>query len=165
MNIVCFYLKRDLHRNVLNTKPFCRDIHGLRYWKNNCDILSIFSVFFIFSNLKVRKNLNGVNFGNLFGSLVTLLPKWPGISKICPPFLNYKMLFVLSNTRLVFDSSQGTPCIIFVIPKHATNDMQKIFLIQTTERNKCLMSHRYRRYKCEEIALWVGGVGGDLILK
>ena len=48
--------------------------------------------------------------------------------------------------------SGSLPHMIFVILKHATNDMQKIFLIQTTEKKVCfLMSRRYQRYKFEEI--------------
>ena len=42
--------------------------------------------------------------------MVTLRLKWPGISKIFPPILDYRMFSVLSNNHLVFDSSQGTPC-------------------------------------------------------
>ena len=38
MIIVQFYLKRDLHKNVLKTEPFCRDIRELRYWKNNFNL-------------------------------------------------------------------------------------------------------------------------------
>ena len=66
----------------------------------------------IFSNLKVPKSLNSEHFGKSFEILVTLISKWPGISKIYPPILDYKMLCVLSNDLLVFDSSHGTPCIL-----------------------------------------------------
>ena len=52
--------------------------------------------------------------GNLFETLVTLISKWPGISKIYPPIVDYRMVCVLSNNLSVFDSSQGTPCIIFL---------------------------------------------------
>ena len=60
--------------------------------------------------MKVRKNLDSVNFGKSFGTLVTLIAKWPGISKIYQPLLDYRMLRVLSNNVLVFNSAQGTPC-------------------------------------------------------
>ena len=42
---VCFYSKCDLHKNVLNTKPFSRYIFGLRYWDKNFDISLICNVF------------------------------------------------------------------------------------------------------------------------
>ena len=66
MKGVCFYLYCDLHRNVLNTKPLSREFCWLRYLKNNFD-LSIFSVYFyIFSDSKIRKNLNCEKFGKFF---------------------------------------------------------------------------------------------------
>ena len=49
---------------------------------------------------------------NTFETLVTLISKWPGISKIYPPILDYRMLCALSNDLLVFGSSHGTPCSI-----------------------------------------------------
>ena len=67
--------------------------------------------FYIFSNLKVRKNLNSGNFDNSFETLVTLLSKCPGISKIYPPIVDNRMFCVLSNALLVVNTSQGTPCI------------------------------------------------------
>ena len=72
----------------------------------------IFSVFSYIFKLKGQKNVDSENFGNLFETLVTLISKWPGISKIYPPILDYGMLCVLSNDLLVFDSSHGTPCSI-----------------------------------------------------
>ena len=66
--------------------------------------------FYKFLNSKVRKNHNSENFGNSFETFVTLVSKWPGISKIYPPIFNYKMLCVLTNNRLHFNSFQGTPC-------------------------------------------------------
>ena len=70
-----------------------------------------FSVLSNIFKFKGQRNLNSENFGNLLESLVTLISKWPGISKIYPPILDYRMLCVLSNDLLVFDSSQETPCI------------------------------------------------------
>ena len=102
----------DIQRFVLSTIPFPRDIFGLRYWKNNFDISLISSVFSYIFKFKGQKNKDIENFGNLFEILVTLISKWPGISKIYPPILDYRMLCVLSNNLLVFDSSFGTPCII-----------------------------------------------------
>ena len=67
---VCFYLNRDLHRNVLNTKPFSRDIFGLKYWKNNLFAL-VFSLFFYVLNSKTKKRENGeVNYCHLRGTAV-----------------------------------------------------------------------------------------------
>ena len=59
---------------------------------------------------KFKGHLSSENFGNSFETYVTLISKWPGISKIYPSILDYKMLCVLSNNLLVFNSSQGTPC-------------------------------------------------------
>ena len=112
MKIVCFYLKRDLNSNVLNTKPFCRDICRLRYRKKQSrSFINFQLVFYIFKS-KGQKTLNSVHFGISFGTLVTLISKWPVFSKIYPPLLDYKMLCVLSNNVLVFNSSQGTPCMM-----------------------------------------------------
>ena len=59
----------------------------------------------------------------MFETLVILVSKWTGISKIYPPFFDYRMLFVLSNNCLVFNSSQGTPCIIYHIKCHNIYDI------------------------------------------
>ena len=107
---VCCYLKGDLHRNILNTKPFSRYIFGLRYWNDNFDSSSIRSLFSCVFKFKGQKNLNDENFDNTSETLVTLISKWPGISKIYPPILDHRMFQVLSNNLLVFDSSRGTPC-------------------------------------------------------
>ena len=48
--------------------------------------------FHMFSNLKGRKKLNNENFVNTFETLVTLISKWPGISKTYPKILDYRML-------------------------------------------------------------------------
>ena len=56
---------------------------------------------YIFSNLKVRKNLHSENVGNSFETLITLISKSPGISRIYPPVLYYRMLCVLSNNNRV----------------------------------------------------------------
>ena len=77
---VCCYLKLNLNRNILNTKPFSRDICGLRYWNTNFDISSICSWFSYLFKFKGQKNLNNENFDNIFETLVTLISKWPGIS-------------------------------------------------------------------------------------
>ena len=92
-------------------KPVSIDICRQIFWENNLDLSLIFNVFLYISNVKIRINLDSENFGNSFETLVTLISKWPGISKIYPPILDYRMLCVLSNNLLVFDSSQGTPCI------------------------------------------------------
>ena len=110
---VCCYLKGDLHRNILNTKPFSRYIFGLRYWNDNFDSSSIRSLFSCVFKFKGQKNLNNENFANTSETLVTLISKWPGISKIYPPILDHRMFQVLSNNLLVFDSSRGTPCSLF----------------------------------------------------
>ena len=79
---VCCYLKLNLNRNILNTKPFSRDICGLRYWNTNFDITSIRSWFSYLFKFKGQKNLNNENFDNIFETLVTLISKCPG--NICP---------------------------------------------------------------------------------
>ena len=88
---VCCYLKGDLHRNILNTKPFSRYIFGLRYWNDNFDSSSIRSLFSCVFKFKGQKNLNNENFANTSETLVTLISKWPGISKIYPPILDHRM--------------------------------------------------------------------------
>ena len=50
------------------------------------------------------------NFVNPFETFKTLIAKWPGISKIYPPIFIYRVICVLSNNCLLFNSSQGTPC-------------------------------------------------------
>ena len=80
-------------------------------------------------DIKGQKNLDGENFGNLFETLVTLISKWPGISKIYPPILNYRMLCVLSNNLSVFDSSQGTPCTY-----NCTQNINKVIYIPRLSR-------------------------------
>ena len=52
---VCCYLNRDLHRNVLNTKPFSRNICGLRHWNNNFGTPSIRSLFLYVLRFKEQK--------------------------------------------------------------------------------------------------------------
>ena len=47
--------------------------------------------------------------------MVTLISKWPGISKIYQPILDYRMLCVLSNDHLFFGSSHGTPSRILIM--------------------------------------------------
>ena len=107
---VCCYLKGDLHRNILNTKPFSRYIFGLRYWNDNFDSSSIRSLFSCVFKFKGQKNLNNENFDNTSETLVTLISKWPGISKFYKPILHYRILCVLSNKFLFFDSSISTSC-------------------------------------------------------
>ena len=62
----------------------------------------------MFLNLKGRKPLNNENFGNTFETLVTLISKWPGISKIYSTILDYRMFCVLTNDLLVFEHPVGT---------------------------------------------------------
>ena len=59
----------------------------------------------MFSYLKVRKNLNTENLGNSFETVVTLISKWPGIGKIYPSIIDYRILCVLKHNLLVFDST------------------------------------------------------------
>ena len=60
---VCLYLKRDLHRNILNKKLFS-DI-WLIYWNTNFDISSIRSWFSYLFKFKGQKNRNIENFDNV----------------------------------------------------------------------------------------------------
>ena len=73
----------------------------MRAEKNNFDLSLIFSKFFMFSNLKVRKILKSENFVISCETLVTLFLKLQDISKICSPISVYRMLCMLNNTFLV----------------------------------------------------------------
>ena len=68
-----------------NTTRGCLRLMGKQF-----DLSLIFSVFLYVLNSKIRK-------------------KWPGISKVYWPILDNRMLCVLSNNILVFNSSSGTP--------------------------------------------------------
>ena len=47
---------------------------------------------------------------NSFENFIILISKWLDIREIFPPNLDYRILCVLYNNLLVFDSFQGTPC-------------------------------------------------------
>ena len=83
--------------------------------KNIFDPLLIFSIFSYIFKFKGQKNLESEHFGNLFDTLAILILKWPGISKIYQPILDYRMLCVLSNDHLFFGSSHGTPSRILIM--------------------------------------------------
>ena len=98
---VCCYLKGDLHRNILNTNHFLDIFAGWDIGTTFLIFHQFAAYFHVFSNLKGRKKQNNEDLGNTFETMVTLISKWRGISKIYPPILDYRILSVLRNDLLV----------------------------------------------------------------
>ena len=98
--------------------------------KDIFDLSLIFSVFSYILKFKGQKNLLSENFVNLLETLVTLKSKWPGISKIYQPILDYRMVCVLRNDLLVFDTSHGTPCTY--IPTYLPTSLLSLELLSSS---------------------------------
>ena len=74
----------------------CRNVCGLRYWKNNIGLSSIINFKCIFNHIQSymsNTNQNKENMKYSFNTLWVLISKLPYISRIFPQMLSYRLFF------------------------------------------------------------------------